>query len=194
MSACTPYITPIEETTCLSESLDILNTNFLNLSAVTCNLKQRIDRLKAVRTFFYYGPFSQFSSRASQDPDKLSRPSDETISFFVNSPDQLNLPAMSYAGDIAYVIYQKTGFRNNRALNITTEYVFPGKYDFDISNDFSPAFFIWKLVYEDLPGAGLFYRIETGFPKIHRAQTGTDFTNWNSPSAWNTYNSWGAIV
>jgi hypothetical protein len=198
MSACTPYIIPIEETNCLSDSLELLNANFLSLSAVTCTLKQRIDKLKSVRTFFYYGPFSQISSRSGQDPDKLSRPSDETISLFVNSTEQLNLPSISFEGDIAWVIYQKTGFRSNigntLVPNIPTSYQYPGKYTEDVNNQWSPTLFIWKLIYTDIAGSGLFYRIENGFPKIHRAQTGSDFTNWNSPSAWNTYNSWGATV
>jgi hypothetical protein len=45
------------------------------------------------------------------DNNLLSRPSNLTIEAFVNSPTQLNLPSMSSPGDIAYVLYQKTGFQ-----------------------------------------------------------------------------------
>ena len=48
------------------------------------------------------------------DDNLLTRPSNLTIEAFVNSPNQLNLLSMSDPGDIAYVLYQKTGFQGSR--------------------------------------------------------------------------------
>lgn len=191
MSACNSTISLIEETECLSESINTINTNFARLSAVTCGLKQRIDANKQVRTFFYYGPSSQTDSRSGMGHNQLSRPSDQRIFNFVNSKEFLDLPKISYPGDIAYVIYQKTGFFNTPFLNIDTSYRFPNQTG-DKRSLFSPTFFIWKLIYEEKTDIrlGYFYYITEDWPKIHRAET-NNATNWNQPQLWSNYESWG---
>jgi hypothetical protein len=45
-----------------------------------------------------------------------SKPSNTTIEAFVNSPSQLNLPSFSRPGDVAYVVYQKTGWYTNSQI------------------------------------------------------------------------------
>jgi len=194
MSGCNSNsISLIEETECLSESINTINSNFLSLSATTCQLKQRVEAIKMVRTFFYYGPNSQANSRSLMGYNQLSRPSDQRIFGFVNSSNFLDLPKISYPGDIVYVIYQKTGFRNNQRLGISTDFRFTdGSFTGDINNRFSPTFFVWKLVYEERPEIrpGSFYYISGNWPKIHRAETDLNNSNWNQPQNWSNYESW----
>jgi hypothetical protein len=194
MNACDPNIvTLIEETRCLTDSLDILNTNFLNLSSVACQLKQRVDSIKMIRTFFYYGINADRFSVDGMDTDRLSRPSNNRIEEFVNAADQLNLPPISNSGDVAYVIYQKTGYLNNRATgqNITSSYRIGGDQSVQTNNWWAPAFFIWKLVCEPtLDESNVVYKVGSGWPKIHRAESANSSPNWNKPQNWTTYNSW----
>lgn len=122
MSACTDYIKTIYPDECVGDSLSTINSNFSALQVVTCELEQRFDKNKQVRTFFYYGPNAAADATSGMADNSTSRPSDLTIQAFVNSPEQLNLPLISKDGDTAYVIYQKTGFINNLSLNIPSNF------------------------------------------------------------------------
>jgi hypothetical protein len=107
MNICNPNnIKIINESECLSESLNTINSNFTNLSAIACSLKERIDAIRLSRTFFYYGPNSDIIAYNSEDGQL---PSDFTISTFVNSPEELDLQSSSRPGDTVYIVYQKTG-------------------------------------------------------------------------------------
>ena len=107
MNICNPNnIKIINESECLSESVNTINSNFANLSAIACSLKERIDAIRLSRTFFYYGPNSNIV--AYNDIDNTI-PSDFTITTFVNSPQELDLQSVSRPGDIVYIVHQKTG-------------------------------------------------------------------------------------
>jgi hypothetical protein len=122
MLACNNYIKTIFPDECVSESLATINSNFNALQSVTCELEQRFQKNKEVRTFFYYGPNANVDATSGMADNSTSRPSNETIQAFANSPELLNLPAISVNGDTAYVIYQKTGFKNSLSLNIPSDY------------------------------------------------------------------------
>lgn len=114
MTACTNFIEPITDNECLGDSLPKINNNFSKLQEVLCGLKVRFDSRVEVRTFFYYGPNAQNSPISGMNDAETSRPSNMTIQAFVNAPTQLNLTSISKPNDVAYVIYQKTGFLNSR--------------------------------------------------------------------------------
>lgn len=146
MPACTDYIKTIYPDECVGDSLSTINSNFSALQVVTCELEQRFDKNKQVRTFYYYGPNAEVDATSGMADNSTSRPSDFTIQAFVNSPEQLNLPVISRDGDIAYVIYQKTGFRNSVA-NVdgaaTSSVVasIPGTYNYGAPFSWSPTVF-----------------------------------------------------
>lgn len=124
MSDCTTNIDLISEEEYIGDSLPKINKNFTNLQSSACSLKEKIDKQVNIRTFFYYGPNTPGEPQdgtAGMDTNKLSRPSDNTIQNFVNSADQLNLKPVSNKGDIAYVIYQKTGWYAPPATVYTKE-------------------------------------------------------------------------
>jgi hypothetical protein len=107
MTICNPNnIKTINENECLFESINTINSNFINLSATACSLKERIDAIRLSRTFFYYGPNSNI---VAYNDDNGTIPSDFTISTFVNSPLELDLQSVSRPGDIVYIVHQKTG-------------------------------------------------------------------------------------
>lgn len=190
-------ITTIQQNECLSDSLSKINNNFNNLEDAVCELKQRVDKLVSVRTFFYYGPNAATTPGSGMDNNSTTRPSNQTIEAFVNSSTQLNLPAMSFKDDIAYVIYQKTGYYTNapgtpdintqsqiqrRRVISRTEEV---PYYQDIGTFFAPIFVIWRLTYN-----GSTYTVDLGFPKFSQAQTtntGVFNANWNNPQTWTTF-------
>jgi hypothetical protein len=172
--------TTIDASECLTNSLKKLNSNFTILDNEACNLKQQIEGNNQIRTFFYYGDMQDNTS---------SKPSNNTIAIFVNSPSQLNVPAISYPGDIVYVIYQKTGFNANDLIstNPTTIQNLPNSIvtDFDLITQFAPIFIIWKLTYN-----GTTYSVDLGFPKNSQASTsasGAFQSGWNNPLTWTTY-------
>jgi hypothetical protein len=103
----------IDSSECLRPSLDKINNNFSQLNDLLCSLRERIDTYKQIRTFFYYGPNAELVSDSGMQNNQISRPTNITIEAFVNSPTQLNLPFISHPGDVAYVIYQKTGFQGD---------------------------------------------------------------------------------
>lgn len=96
----------------IGDSLEKINTNFQNLKQGACIIESELDDLVNIRTFFYYGPNAPTESEAGswEQDNQLNRPSDTTIENFVNGTGQLNLPSISRIGDMAYVIYQKTGW------------------------------------------------------------------------------------
>lgn len=181
MPVCdTTNIDIIYDNECLGDSLSKINNNFLNLETSLSALRARTDNKVEVRTFFYYGPNAQSDPRSGMADNQTSRPSDMTIMAFVNSPAALNLPTISKLNDVAYVIYQKTGFLNSNLTSITTDYTF-GNVTTDVFNQFAPTFVIWKLTCQ----ASRFYTIDAGFPKITRAQTDGNVNTWNQPQLWN---------
>lgn len=184
MSACTPFIQTIYPTECLSDSLVKINTNFANLQTKVCNIKETVDSLIEVRTFWYYGPNAQSDPTSGMQSGVTSRPSNNTIKTFVNNRSQLNLPSISDINDIAFVIFQKTGFRNNQLQGIKVNSNIGDHYN-NLLNQFAPTFFIWRLTYN-----GTEYTITPGFPKINRAQSNEPPANqntWNQPQSWTTY-------
>lgn len=160
----------------IGNSLTKINTNFQELTAIACDLKQQLDRRVNIRTFFYYGPNVAtlpvpIISETAGD-QSATRPSSGTIERFVNSVDGLNLPASSQIGDYAWVIYQKTGWFNQtqvksqvvsgtlyfqvrvRRIGIgyigTRTHAVPwsvGTSFTDIYNLYAPSFVIYKLRY-----------------------------------------------
>jgi len=96
----------------IGDSLNTINENFENLKNEACTILQELDTNVATRTFFYYGPNAPTESEAGswEQDNLLNRPSNSTIENFVNSSSQLNLTSISQINDIAYVIYQKTGW------------------------------------------------------------------------------------
>ena len=181
MSACLPNIQTIFPTECLSDSLAKINTNFTNLQTKVCNLKEVVDGIVQTRTFWYYGPNAQNDPADGMQTGIKSRPSDFTIMSFVNGPSQLDLPSISKNGDTAFVIFQKTGFRNNQIQNtIKVNHNF-GNHQNNLLNQYAPTFFIWRLTYD-----GIEYTINSGYPKITRAQ-GQEDISWNQPQNWTLY-------
>lgn len=179
-------IQQIDVTECISKSLSKINNNFLNLESVVCDLKNKIDKTQNIRTFFYYGPNAETNATSNMEPYRASRPSDLTIRTFVNSETQLNLPAISSRGDVAYVVYQKTGFLNNLLVGIGTDYqqeqfntiVTP----LDTFNSFAPIFIVWRLTYNNID-----YDVDVGFPRFVQAQTDGTSIFWNQPQTWSQY-------
>jgi hypothetical protein len=120
MSACTPFIETIYPAECLSDSLKKINNNFANLQTKVCNIKETVDSLIEIRTFWYYGPNAEYEPTSGMQPNITNRPSNETIKIFVNSQSQLNLPSISDINDVVYVIFQKTGYRNSSTKGTTS--------------------------------------------------------------------------
>ena len=199
--ACNTNLNDVFSDECLGGSLLKINSNFNTLQNILWTLRERVDSRVEVRTFFYYGPNSvgpagllnepakgvsqtagTSPAASGMDDGKISRPSNLTIQAFINSSSQINLPSISSPGDIAYVIFQKTG----QAVQTTSGPVFVASNSFylfqgskttsagqsvttdkDIRVDISPIFIIWKLTCSNL----LTYLVDQGFPKFHRAQT-----------------------
>lgn len=186
MALCDNIIQTIENTECLTDSLAKINSNFTNLQTTYCSLKTLFDQNIQVRTFFYYGPNSDVDARSGMNNEKASRPSPEVITAFVNSPTQLNLPAISKLNDIAYVIYQKTGFQYSLSAtnpDITTSYNWDSvPAEDELNYSFAPVLIIWRLVYD-----GMYYTISTGFPKYHGEMTDNNETQWDKPQLWSTF-------
>lgn len=165
----------IDTSECLTNSLRTLNTNFTNLNNEACSLKQQIEGNIQIRTFFYYGD--------TQD-GTTSKPSNNTIAIFVNSPTQLNLPAISYPDDIAYVVYQKTGWQLPNS-SIALNQIPASSLNTDLKTQFAPIFIIWRLTFN-----GTIYNVDVGFPKYSQASTsasGIFQPSWNDPRLWTTY-------
>lgn len=111
---CLSNVKLIQEDEYIGESLKTINDNFSNLKESAGSLEQKLDPIKSIRTFFYYGPNTPNTtgdtSGMSLQTGQASYPSVQTIETFVNNANQLNLIPISEVGDQAYVIYQKTGW------------------------------------------------------------------------------------
>jgi hypothetical protein len=182
-------VSVIEENECLSNSLLKINNNFLNLQQALSGLNSRFDKRIEIRTFFYYGPNANSNPGSGMADNQTSRPSDITIQAFVNSPSQLNLPAISKPGDIAYVIYQKTGYLNNLRQNVLSDFNI-GTTTQDVIKFFAPIFIIWRLT----SGESSIYTVDSPtFPKFFRSQTANisegapGWQNWNNPQNWSQF-------
>ena len=114
------YVTSILNSENIGDSLVKINNNFTNLKTALCNLRDKVTGTVHVRTFFYYGPNSATDATSNMQDNIASRPSNGVIESFVNDSDKLNLVPISQANDIAYVIYQKTGFKQSVATRITS--------------------------------------------------------------------------
>jgi hypothetical protein len=169
---CPTYVAPIRNSERIGNSLVKINNNFANLQTAYCELLDKIARIVQVRTFFYYGPNSHIDPTSNMQNNRASYPSNNTILNFVNGTTQLNLPAVSRPNDVAYVIYQKTGYYSrfapqkysgtltvNTGSNIASEKVKTVSYTDlnaiegvapDTYNVFSPVFVIWKLTAQAL--------------------------------------------
>jgi hypothetical protein len=113
--SCATNVELIYEDENIGDSLPKINNNFSLLKNAACQIETQLDNIVNVRTFFYYGPNAATDSESGVNSGNLTLPSTTTIQNFVNRNDALNLPSVSETGDIAYVIYQKTGWYGNAA-------------------------------------------------------------------------------
>jgi hypothetical protein len=217
--ACNTNLKGVSNDECLGASLPKINSNFTTLQNILWSLRERVDSRVEVRTFFYYGPNSAgpagskngslnpakgvsqaagtSPAASGMDDGKISRPSNLTIQAFINSSSQINLPSISSPGDIAYVIFQKTGFNSIIPSNLNT---FKGSTRITteqlattispLATTISPIFIIWKLTCSKL----LSYLVDQGFPKFHRAQTlqqtSKSGVNVPQPLSWDQPQNW----
>jgi hypothetical protein len=169
---CPKHVTPIRNSERVGNSLVKINNNFANLRSAYCDLLDSVLSIVQVRTFFYYGPNSQFDPTSNMQNNKASYPSNNTILSFVNSTSQLNLPTISQPNDVAYVIYQKTGYysrfttqKYSGTLTVNTGSNIPSQVTKTVSytdlnakqgatqdtyNVFSPVFVVWRLTAQAL--------------------------------------------
>jgi hypothetical protein len=112
MINCNTNIDIILDSENIGDSLPKINNNFTKLEDLTKKIRNEINISKNVRTFFYYGPNAPAndSGTSGMDNNNTSRPSNTTIQNFVNNTLGLNSTGLSKAGDIVYVVYQKTGW------------------------------------------------------------------------------------
>ncbi len=115
MTTCLTGINFILDNEFIGNSLNQINNNFSQLQSSVCDLQVQLDTTTNIRTFFYYGPNAAVDPNSGVQNNSASYPSNVLIENFVNSQGQflnsgLNLPSISQIGDVAYVIYQKTGW------------------------------------------------------------------------------------
>lgn len=182
-TTCRFFPENIDSAECVSSSLGKLNRNFQRLEDIVYALEDRLT-VNQVRTFFYYGPNSQSDPRSGMNDNSATRPSNGTIQAYVNSNTQLSLPTVSKTGDIAYVIYQKTGYYSTANTNFEG---IPQQTTSDIINYQLPVFITWRLTFN-----GTAYLVDTGFPKFSAAFTSDTpaqpgNTVWNQPQRWATF-------
>ncbi len=199
----------------IGDSLEKINTNFQELTGVACNLKEELDKRVNIFTFFYYGPNSATLHPPTVSETigdlQISRPSNTTIENFVNKEEGLSLPSQSRIGDYAWIIYQKTGWRNiqqvksgstggrfpvsviaNPKIGTRTVWVtWSASASFtDIYNFYSPIFIIYKLQHVTTQ-EGSEYKVLPSEPNkpnpaFNRSVTAST-QNWNKPHLWNIY-------
>lgn len=241
--ACNADLDTIFEDECLGDSLPKINSNFNTLQQILWSLRERVDSRVEVRTFFYYGPNSagpagskaagQLSvpgkgtrtpilspagaspAGSGMDDNQTTRPSNLTIEAFVNSPSQINLPSISKPKDVAYVIYQKTGFLSSILQNIpftstsqsvgltyNTIYNKKGQVTgiqpvsvISAGNTLAQFITVDDIVMQLSPvfivwkltcSNQLAYLVDQGYPKFLRAQT-PNSPLWNQPQLWNQF-------
>jgi hypothetical protein len=118
MAECDTTVSLIYETENIGASLTKINDNFSALSTLSCDIETQLNKEINVRTFFYYGPNSATDSTSNMQNGIASKPSQITIESFVNDLDKLNMPSMSFTGDVAYVVYQKTGWQTQTVTTL----------------------------------------------------------------------------
>jgi hypothetical protein len=108
----------ISDSEYIGDSLNKINTNFGLLSATACQLQQQYNSYRNIRTFFYYGPNAPTDSSEGtyNENTNLAYPSTSTITRFVTGSDGLDLLPSSKTGDVAWVVYQKTGWASQNAV------------------------------------------------------------------------------
>jgi hypothetical protein len=192
MATCPLYTAQIKPSENIGDSLIKINNNFYNLRQELCDLHAIVDGIITVRTFFYYGPNAVSDPTSGMNNNTSSRPSNTTIEAFVNSPSQMNVPAISKVNDQVYVIYQKTGFLANQATRITRGTTVASAISFsqvvswstdtpERFDTYSPVFIIWLLSFD-----GSKYKVVDNFPKYSQAET-ISSSNWNDPTSWTQY-------
>ena len=125
-----------------------------------------------------------------------TRPSNTTIQTFVNTDTGLNLLPVSKKYDQTYIIYQKTGWTSTNTSrpasgsgHIPYRVISSQRYAYyswsqtinDVNYSYSPNFVVYRLTHD-----GIDYKVDAGFPRFVRAQSGNTF-NWNNPKLWITY-------
>jgi hypothetical protein len=197
----------------IGDSLPKINNNFTTLLSGACDLEKRLDNRINIRTFFYYGPNSATEANSGMMDNQASRPSDTLIESFVNDSDKLNLKPISEAGDVAYVIYQKTGwhkqtdtyyrqgtgsvpFQRTVRVKVTRKIGIGGKGGGGTVTTWEPRIetyyvgYRWEtnviFVIYRLTYNSTQYVMDSGFPKYTRASTASTI-NWNNPQLWSTY-------
>lgn len=108
MSDCNSTVSLIYDNDNIGESLYKINNNFEALQTLACDIEKTLDKEIQIRTLFYYGPNSATDPGSDMQDGQTSYPSVATIENFVNAT--LQLSSISEVGDLAYVIYQKTGW------------------------------------------------------------------------------------
>jgi hypothetical protein len=178
----------IDSVECISGSIEKINRNFQRLENIVYALEDRLT-INQVRTFYYYGPNARENATSGMRDNEANIPSNVTIEGYVNSNTQLNLPVISKRNDVAYVLYQKTGFYSTvlNAAQDTTINNFRESSS-DVVNYFLPTLIMWRLTFN-----GTTYSVNTGFPKFTTAlasvnpATPGNPQNWNNPTRWATF-------
>jgi len=197
MATTCPYtIQIIQQDEYIGNSLDKINSNFTALASAACNLEQYLDSAPNIRTFFYYGPNSATDPTSNMVDNASTRPSNTTIQTFVNTDTGLNLLPVSKKYDQTYIIYQKTGWTSTNTSrpasgsgSIPYRVISSQRYAYyswsqtinDVNYSCSPNFVVYRLTHD-----GIDYKVDLGFPRFVRAQSGNTF-NWNNPKLWITY-------
>jgi hypothetical protein len=114
MSDCNTTVSLIYDNENIGSSLSKINNNFNALQTLTCDIEKTLDKEIQIRTLFYYGPNSATDSGSGMQDGQTSYPSTATIENFVNN--ELELPSVSEIGDLAYIIYQKTGWTSQNIV------------------------------------------------------------------------------
>lgn len=205
----------ISEDDYIGTSLSAINTNFVQLTGLACEVQKLLDNNTTnIRTFFYYGPNSPTST--TEKDSEITRPSSLTIERFVNSEDGLNLIPMSKIGDYAWVIYQRTGW-NSQVVPTTrsdsgTAYVsvrirrigrligyatLGANWSVSRSRNDTidiniPIFVLYKLSFN-----GTQYKMIQSQPNNHNPlyvrSTTASTADWNNPQNWGQYSQWNSI-
>ena len=205
----------ISEDDYIGTSLSAINTNFVQLTGLACEVQKLLDtNATNIRTFFYYGPNSPTST--TERDSEITRPSSLTIERFVNSEDGLNLIPISRNGDYAWVIYQRTGW-NSQKISTTrsdsgTAYVsvrirrigrligratFGANWSVSRSRDDTideniPIFVLYKLSFN-----GTQYKMIPSQPNnrnpLYVRSTTASTVDWDNPQNWGQYSQWTSI-
>lgn len=205
----------ISENDYIGTSLSAINTNFVQLTGLACEVQRLFETGVAdIRTFFYYGPNSP-TSPTEQD-SQITRPSSSTIERFVNSNDGLNLIPVSKNGDYAWVIYQRTGW-NSQVISTTrsdsgTAYAavrvrrigrligwITAGANWSVSRSRNdtidtniPMFVLYKLRFNGTKYEMIQPQPNNANPLYVRSITAST-ADWNNPQNWGQYSQWNSV-